>query len=71
MGLYIFIHVTFQFKRGLPKVHFSLSCLNVFFFFWLVLKWFLSFGLFIFFLFCVGGAQVAPLVWASKHLETG
>jgi hypothetical protein len=24
-----------------------------------------------FFLFVVGGAQVAPLVWASKQLETG
>jgi len=24
-----------------------------------------------FFSFCVGGAQVAPLVWAPKQLETG
>jgi hypothetical protein len=37
----------------------------------LVLKWFLSFGLFTFFLFVVGGVQVARFIWASKQLETG
>lgn len=46
MGLYIFIHVTFQFKKRIAQSSLFSKLFECFFLFVLVvLKWLLSFGL--------------------------